>query len=88
MNGVLNQVISLSLITHLMMMQLDYPQSAMIFFSKIFEFVTFDLIPTDHIYVEIFQWVNTAFSKMAEAVGYPSHFMIENGGSITIFIIL
>ena len=88
MNGVLNQVISLSLITHLMMMQLDYPQSTMIFFSKVFEFVTFDLIPTDQIYVEIFKWVNIPFSKMAEVVGYPSHFLIENGGSITIFIIL
>ena len=44
MNVILSQVRSLSIITHLMIMNLNYPETATIFYSKIFEFVTFDLL--------------------------------------------
>ena len=44
MNVILSQVRSLSIITHLMIMSLNYPETANIFYSKIFEFVTFDLL--------------------------------------------
>ena len=42
------------MITHMMLMQLRYPVVATIFYSKIFEFVTFDLFHTAELYQEIF----------------------------------
>ena len=45
---------SLALITHFMMMQLMVPQNAASFYAGLFEFVTFDIIPTDDIYDKLF----------------------------------
>ena len=89
MNSILGNVRSLSYITHLMMMDLSYPVSSQIFFEKVFTFVTFDIIPwTEEIYNYIFGWINNPFSIQAEEVGYGSRNLIENSGSITIFIVL
>ena len=89
MNSILGNVRSLSYITHLMMMDLNYPVSSQIFFEKVFTFVTFDIIPwTEEIYNYIFGWINNPFSPQADLVGYPSCQLIENSGSITIFIVL
>ena len=71
-----------------MMMTIDHPQSAQNFFAKVFEFVTFDIIPwTEDIYAYVFGWTNIPYSDAVEAVGYPSRFIIENSGSIPIFIL-
>ena len=67
MNSILGNVRSLSYITHLMMMDLNYPVSSQIFFEKVFTFVTFDIIPwTEEIYNYIFGWINIPFSPQAE----------------------
>ena len=50
MNNLLGIIRSLSLITHMMLMQLIYAPTCVIFFGKILEFVTFDVIPTEDIY--------------------------------------
>ena len=63
MNSVLAQVHSLQLITHLMMMQLNYPASSGLFFEQIFTYVTFDFIPTDEIYGEMFAFESNSYSE-------------------------
>ena len=89
MNSILGNVRSLSFITHLMMMDLNYPVSSQMFFETVFTFVTFDIIPwTEEIYNYIFGWINIPYSPQMEEVGYPSQRIIENSGSITIFIVL
>ena len=71
-NQILSQVRSLSMITHLQMMQLNVPPSAIIFFSALFEFVTFDIIPTEDIYAVVLAWDNVPYSESAENIGYAS----------------
>ena len=46
----------MSIITHLMMMQLKFPACAMLFYGSVFEYVTFDLIPTDDFYDKVFDF--------------------------------
>ena len=86
MNKVLSQVRNLGFVTHLMMMQLMYPVTLTLFFSKVFEFVTFDIIPTELIYPHIFDLPEGAFSEEADSIGYYSRYIILNAGSITIFL--
>ena len=84
----LSEVRNLSFISHFMMMQLVYPPLSVAFYAILFNFLTFDILPTDNIYVNVFGWENVPYSDNADAIGYPSRFLIENSGSITIFILL
>ena len=79
---------SLGLITHLMMMQLNYPASSGIFFATVFEYVTFDMVPTDEIFGEIFDFDSEPYSDQADQVGYGSRFFIENTGSLIIYVVI
>ena len=88
MNNFLSIVRNLSVITHLMMMQLDYPATVVLFFSGLFGFVTFDVFQPDFIYAYVFGWENVPYSDQADEIGYGSRYLIENSGSITLFIVL
>ena len=87
LSKVFGQVRSMSLITHMMMMQLRFSGVVLTFFSGVFEYATYDIVPTEEIYSELFKWDNEAFSEEAEMIGYESRFLIENAGSIPIYII-
>ena len=87
MNSILGQVASLSLTTHVMMAELDTPENAVLFYASIFDWITFDLFPTDYLYGLILNFVNDSpYSDKADDVGYGSRFLILNSGSISIFI--
>ena len=87
MNKLLSQVRNLGLVTHLMMMRLIYPATITLLFGKVLEFVTFDIIPTELFYPYIFDLPEGAFSEEADSIGYSSHYIIPNAGSITIFLL-
>ena len=87
MNKMLSQVRNLGFVTHLMMMQLKYPATIALFFSKVLEFVTFDIIPTELFYPYIFEFPEGAYSDEADSIGYYSRYVILNAGSITLFLI-
>lgn len=91
-NIVLSQVRSLSLITHLMIMQVNYPGVSVIFFSKVFEFVTFDLLhgffpQLESLSEQLFGGVNVPYSDEAQNIGYESRYMLTNLGSIPVIIL-
>lgn len=88
LNSVLGMVRSLTMIVHLMMMQLLYPPVAVVFYSGLFEYVNYDIIPTQDIYAEVFGWPNVAYSEETERIGYESRYIIENSGSIPIYMLL
>ena len=88
MNSILAMVQNLSIIAHAMMMQLMYPETTLAFYASVFDFVTFDMVPTDSIYPLILDLVNVPFSENAGKIGYESRFCIWNSGSITIYIII
>ena len=87
MNKLLSQVRNLGFVTHLMMMQLNYPATIALFFSKVFEFVTFDIIPTELFLPYIFDLPEGAYSDEADSIGYYSRYIVLNAGSITIFLL-
>lgn len=86
LNKLLGQVRNLGLVTHLMLMKLLFPPVTVVFFSGLFEYVTFDIIPTEEIYAHLFGWTNVAYSEEAESIGYISRYFIENAGSIPLYI--
>ena len=88
MNNVLSQVRSLSLVSHLMMMQLTYPAASVVFYAAVFEFVTFDVVPTDGAYAAIFSFKDVPYSQQAANVGYPSRYFVPNSGSLPMFMLL
>ena len=88
MNSILAMVQNLSIITHAMMMQLMYPEIMLEYYSSVFEFVTFDMIPTEIIYPLFLTLVNVPYSDEADRIGYESRYVIWNSGSITLYIIL
>ena len=87
-NKALSAVRNLGIITHLMIMQLYYPLPAVLFFKRILGYVIFDIIPTEQIYGWAFGWENEAFSEASEKIGYESSYMIENLGSIPLYMLL
>ena len=92
MNALLAEVRNLSLITHLMMMQLNYAESSVKFFSKIFDFVTFDLLYSffpqlDEFNKSVFGGAEP-YSEEANKIGYESRYLMTNLGSIPIFIVV
>ena len=84
----LSQVQIMNIITHLHIMQLNYPASISIFFGTIFGFVTFDILPVDNIYGAIFDFDSEPYTETAAETGYESLYMIENTGCLLIFLFL
>ena len=76
LNQVLGQVRSLSIVTHICLIQVVFPQIVLEFYSKIFEVVSFDLME-EYLYVEdileyLFDLKDVPYSKQAEELGYAS----------------
>ena len=88
MNNLLGQVRSLNFITHFMIMQLNYAAAVSVFYSSLFEFITFDVVPTDEIYGNIFEFESDPYSDEADDIGYGSRIFIENTGSLLVYLIV
>ena len=67
---------------------MTYPAASVVFYAAVFEFVTFDVVPTDGAYAAIFHFKDVPYSQQAANVGYPSRYFIPNSGSVPIFMIL
>ena len=71
----------------MMIMQLKYPRETAVFYKHIFEFITFDLIPTEDLYDAIFEFLNDSpFSNESDAIGYGSRYLVLNSGSVTVML--
>ena len=87
-NSILSLIRCVSIITHMMMIKMTNPDSTVFFFESLFEFVSFDFLPTDIIYGEMFNFDSEPYSKEAAEIGYESLLIIENSGSITILLFI
>ena len=85
LNNVLGQVRSLSTITHFFIIDLNFPGVVNEFYSSIFEYASFDILPHSLIYGEVFVFDDKPYSDQASAIGYDSRYIIPNSGTITIF---
>ena len=90
-SAIINSVKPLKLITHMILIPLNYPANLQDFFSQIFPLITFDLIPTEEIYELIFRSLSFDDSKLHynfDVVGYKNKLVINNMGSLFIYILL
>ena len=78
---------NLSLITHFFLLRIQFPPNVVIFYSYIFEYITFDLFPPDKLYALIIDLDETPFSDAAGEIGYDFRRLIPNTGTVTIFIV-
>ena len=46
-----------------MMMQLNYAAGVSYFYSFLFEFVTYDMVPSEEVYAEIFAFESSPYSN-------------------------
>jgi len=67
-------------------MNLEYSDLQSGFYESVLEFVTFDLIPTEELYDLIFGVENEPFSESAENIGYESRYIVQNSGSVSLYI--
>ena len=65
LNQSLGNVKILSMVTHLMLLEHMFPSVTVVFFEGLFEYVTFDAIPTENFYKVTFGWINEPYSQHA-----------------------
>ena len=89
LNSILSSVTALTPITHLILIDLDYPANLNHFYSYLFPLISFDLIETDEIYERIFslsEFEDEPQSEPFDLLGYSYQLAINNIGSLLIFI--
>lgn len=70
-----------------MLLNLKFPLNVELFFSTIFPFITFDMINTTWLYGKLFGNIDdSAFSLAWTTFGYGAHLVINNIGSVMLFI--
>ena len=86
LNKVLSSIVSLSVIFHMFLVNLNYPLEMMDFFSLLFPLITFDAIPVAEIYERIFHvsriTTDYALTDQFDKSGYSSLFVVNNIGSL------
>lgn len=77
----------LNVLSHLVLLNLKYPLNLELFFSTIFPFITYDMIDTTWLYGKMFGInADSAFSTAWTTFGYGAHLVINNIGSVMLFI--
>lgn len=89
-NLVLGIIEPLGLMTHIMLINIEYPQNAQLFTNSIFPIVSFDMIPTDDLYAKLFRLDEVddePVSAVFEEIGYESKLSMNNLGSLFLLLI-
>ena len=87
MGYILGIIRNLQPIVHAMIITLQYPASISLFFSGVFEAVTFEILPSELIYEQIFDFGDndSPYTEQADEIGYGSRLTFINSGSISIY---
>ena len=92
LNKILSQIRSLSIITHMMLIQIELPGIVMIFYSYILDIVIFDIMESvfafDALVAWIFELPDEPVDDAAESLGYGSHFLITNMSALLVFFVI
>ena len=87
---VLGIIEPLGLMTHIMLINIEYPLNARLFTNSIFPIVSFDMIPTDDLYAKLFSLDDVddePVSAIFEEIGYESKLSMNNLGSLFLLLI-
>ena len=93
LNNVLNRLLSmvraLTLMTHMMLIDVWYPDNVQRFFSQIFVLMSFDVIPTEYFVPQIFGFrEEPPLSDQYDELGYSARNIVINLGSIFLFSVI
>lgn len=91
MQKLLELVGPLAIVTHFVLLDLEYPVNIQEFFGLIFPMITFDVFPTDDLYQAQFQvndMEDDALTEQFDLVGYGTMICFSNLGSLLIFMFL
>ena len=78
---------ALTLMAHMMLIDMWYPKNIQTFFKEIFTLLAFDVIPTELIYPTLFGFTDIPFADQFESIGYQSQNVITNVGSIFLLLL-
>ena len=82
----------LGMMTHIMLINVEYPLNAQLFTGSIFPLIAFDMVPTDDLYVNLFPALDDVeddpISDAFEEIGYEAKLSINNLGSLFLFMLL
>ena len=80
---------ALQLIVHLPLMSFNFPANAKFIFTLFIELTQFDIIPNDFLGTSIFSFDEPEpYSPRFESMGYESKNVIENLGSLFVYIVV
>ena len=88
LSSLLSMIRALTLMAHMMLINLWYPSNVQAFFGQVFDLLSFDALPTELFYPQIFKFHDSAFADQFDALGYFSHNTISNLGSLFLVLML
>ena len=86
MNSFITSIKSLTLITHLLILPLQFSGSLDDFLDVFLEFVKFDMLPSDDIWAMILTFDEETGELRVARFGYESKYFLPNSGSMVIFV--
>jgi len=78
----------LQIMVHMLLVRIQIPANAYVFFAALFQVAAFDVIPTDSMYMKMFDIDEEPLSENFEHLGYETRQFLYNSGSISLVIIL
>ena len=75
---------------HMMLMPIQFPVNASMFFGTLLQVAAFDFIPTDDFFTSLFDIdiENASISENFEHLGYETRQFLYNAGSLSLVIFL
>jgi len=78
----------MQLLVHMMLINIMLPANASIFFGSLLQIAGFDFVPTDDMFVYLFDIEETPISTNFEYLGYETRQVLYNAGSLSLVIML
>ena len=72
---------------HMMLVKVQVPANATIFYGVLLQVAAFDFVPTDEIYMYLFKIDDTPISTNFNMLGYETLQFLYNSGSLSLFFI-
>ena len=71
------------------LMSVNFPGNALLLYNKFITVATFDFLPTDDIYIYLWDFPDDEpFNDKFDMLGYGCQYIINNLGTLLIFIVL
>jgi len=86
LNSIFGATRYMQLLVHMMLINIMLPANASIFFGSLLKIAGFDLVPTDAMFVYLFDIEETPISTNFDYLGYETRQVLYNAGSLSLII--